>query len=386
MEGRKNTYMISKPGFLKNSNSLRSNLQTNVPVKQDYGFENLNSTNPYVSHKNLFLNDKQNALRMKLSCEDNDKTNTQRFSNFIYSIGSRTRAGFNGISMKTNQDSFIYNKMLMGDPEKSFLAVFDGHGSNGHKVSQYLKLHLIEFLINKFKDSLLKEDPKSRKISEIDLSDLQIVTLLKDVFVETNRELNGKLPRMTELSGSTATSVLIYNKKLFCANLGDSETAVLIQTSTGYELIKLCTCHLPTLEEEKNRILESGGRIEPIKLPNGEDIGPPRIWLKNTRMPGLMMSRTFGDRVGHMCGITDEPEVMIETLTSNHLCLVLGSDGLFEGLPIETIKEILLQNLKAKDSSTAAEQLLEKATAGWKEKDLNNYRDDITVLVSYLQN
>ena len=378
--------MISKPGFLKNSSSLRSNLQNTVPVKQEYGLENLNNTNPYVSHKNLFCNDKQNALRMKLSCEDNDKTNTQRFSNWIYSIGSRTRAGFNGISMKTNQDSFIYNKMLMGDPEKSFLAVFDGHGSNGHKVSQYLKLHCIEFLIKRFTDSLLREDPKTKNINEIELSDLQISTLLKNVFVETNRELNNKLPRMTELSGSTATSVLIYNKKLFCANLGDSETAVLVQTSTGHEIIKLCVCHLPTVEEEKKRILEAGGRIEPIKLPNGEDIGPPRIWLKNTRMPGLMMSRTFGDRVGHMCGITDIPEVMIETLTSNHLCLVLGSDGLFDGVDTVTLKDILLQNLKAKDSSTAAEQLLEKATTGWKEKDLSNYRDDITVLVSYLQN
>jgi hypothetical protein len=41
-------------------------------------------------------------------------------------------------------------------------------------------------------------------------------------------------------------------------------------------------------------------------------IGPMRVWRKNEDAPGLMMSRTFGDRVGHACGVICTPEVIIK--------------------------------------------------------------------------
>lgn len=307
---------------------MSSDLQPNISKKLEISFQNLNNNVDFVK-KNIFFGDKKIPVRSKMNYEDQDSTNIARISNIIHSIGSRTKAGFNGYSMKTNQDSFIYNKILMGDGEKSFLSVFDGHGQNGHKVSQYLKLHTIELLIKKLKSHYAGNNTIKSSTSEI--SDKDIANLLKEVFVETNRNLNSKLPRHTELSGSTGVSVFICNKKIYCANLGDSEAAVLVNTSNGWELRKVCRCHLPTEEDEINRIMEAGGHIEAIKLPNGEHIGPPRIWLKNSNMPGLMMSRTFGDRVGHLCGITDVPEIMIEELSNKHACLVLGSDGLFEG-------------------------------------------------------
>ena len=83
--------------------------------------------------------------------------------------------------------------------------------------------------------------------------------------------------------------------------------------------------HLPSLYEEKIRIEKYGGRIEPCKCifsffcfiyiykifqePGGEFVGPLRIWKMYEAIPGLMMSRTFGDQVGHSCGITDKPSI-----------------------------------------------------------------------------
>lgn len=52
-------------------------------------------------------------------------------------VSCRTRAGFNGYTVKTNQDSFFIDKLFMGSPKKAFFGVFDGHGSQGHKVSAY---------------------------------------------------------------------------------------------------------------------------------------------------------------------------------------------------------------------------------------------------------
>ena len=38
-------------------------------------------------------------------------------------------------------------------------------------------------------------------------------------------------------------------------------------------------------------------------------IGPPRVWLKDQDYPGLAMSRSFGDRVAHSVGVSEEPEI-----------------------------------------------------------------------------
>ena len=43
----------------------------------------------------------------------------------------------------------------------------------------------------------------------------------------------------------------------------------------------------------------------------GVPIGPPRIWDKKSDGPGLMMSRSFGDQVGHTLGIIAEPGIVI---------------------------------------------------------------------------
>jgi hypothetical protein len=42
---------------------------------------------------------------------------------------------------------------------------------------------------------------------------------------------------------------------------------------------------------------------------NYEYIGPPRVWLKNEEIPGLAMSRSFGDQVAASVGILAEPGI-----------------------------------------------------------------------------
>lgn len=53
--------------------------------------------------------------------------------------------------------------------------------------------------------------------------------------------------------------------------------------------------HKPELYEEYERITRYGGRVEAYKDEYGQDFGPKRIWLKNENLPGLAMSRSFGD-------------------------------------------------------------------------------------------
>lgn len=39
----------------------------------------------------------------------------------------------------------------------------------------------------------------------------------------------------------------------------------------------------------------------------GEPIGPLRVWLKNENVPGLAMTRSFGDLVGASVGVSPVP-------------------------------------------------------------------------------
>lgn len=43
---------------------------------------------------------------------------------------------------KTNQDEVIINLNLMNLPHMHFIAVCDGHGSNGHIIAKFIKEHL----------------------------------------------------------------------------------------------------------------------------------------------------------------------------------------------------------------------------------------------------
>lgn len=71
----------------------------------------------------------------------------------------------------------------------------------------------------------------------------------------------------------------------------------------------LSTDHKPLLNNEATRIVEAGGRIDSYRDPEGNPLGPLRVWLKNENIPGLAMSRSIGDDVATSVGVTWEPEI-----------------------------------------------------------------------------
>lgn len=55
--------------------------------------------------------------------------------------------------------------------------------------------------------------------------------------------------------------------------------------------------------------MKAGGRVEAYKDADGNDIGPLRIWVKEEQVPGLAMTRSFGDLVAASVGVSCEPEI-----------------------------------------------------------------------------
>lgn len=62
-------------------------------------------------------------------------------------------------------------------------------------------------------------------------------------------------------------------------------------------------------EREACRIKMNGGRVFPYLDDDGEQMGPFRVWIKERNVPGLAMTRSFGDYVASTVGVISEPEV-----------------------------------------------------------------------------
>ena len=101
------------------------------------------------------------------------------------------------------------------------------------------------------------------------------------------------------MSGTTCCTVLIYNYRIVCGNIGDSRAIVCRQLDEDQWQVKsLSTDHKPELAREQNRITEAGGRVAKKRNQNGADVGIYRVWKKHEDVPGLAMTRSFGDLVG----------------------------------------------------------------------------------------
>ena len=133
------------------------------------------------------------------------------------------------------------------------------------------------------------------------------------------------------------------------------------------------------------RILLEGGRIKQYYDPKiKEYIGPERIWLKNSEIPGLAMSRSIGDTIAHNVGVISEPEIKKINFIGTEKFIVIASDGIWEYIDsdecINIIKDYYENNMDAVGGLNA---LVKEAFKRWKIEDENI--DDITAIVLFFE-
>ena len=277
----------------------------------------------------------------------------------ISKIDSCSITGFSSKNtQKKNQDKYFIIKNFL---EKStfFMGICDGHGKYGHLVSEYITEKLPENLNNKNIDSI------------------------KIAFKNTNNSLINNPKIDCTLSGSTCTSIILTKEKIICANLGDSR-AVLAKYENGkYISINLSRDHKPTEIDEMKRILIKGGRISQIyDKETCEFLGPKRVFIKNSNIPGLAMSRSFGDNLAHSVGVISEPEIKIFDFCGNEKFIVLASDGLWEYVDSDECVDIVKKFYeKNKNVKGALNELVNVALNRWKNEQ--EYTDDITAIVAF---
>ncbi|CAE7783002.1 TATDN2 [Symbiodinium sp. CCMP2456] len=190
-----------------------------------------------------------------------------------------------------NQDSWFCLKV---EQYFSLYAVFDGHGSKGHKVSQFVKDNL---------PKLILMDERFGKGSA------ELPDMLKENFQKTQDLIiaSDKMGKLNaSLSGTTATLVVHdhESKEITVAHVADSSSVLGRRKGTAdFEAEQLTRDHKPNLKDEKARIEKAGGMVVFDGYANH------RIYARNARHPGLNMSRCLGDLLGHQtCGISAVPE------------------------------------------------------------------------------
>ncbi len=133
--------------------------------------------------------------------------------------------------------------------------------------------------------------------------------------------------------------------------------------------------HKPTRLDEEKRILAAGGRVF--------EWGVPRVWLRDVDMPGLAMSRSFGDLAAESVGVHAEPEIEELVLGPAHKFLVVATDGVWEFITsAEAVSIIEPLWKRGAGPRAAAEALVAEASKRWMADE--NVVDDTTVFVAFL--
>ena len=280
----------------------------------------------------------------------------------------------NRMNPPKNQDASIllhpFITTQTPSPDDFLLAIFDGHGDEGHTVSHYVATALPELLAVKFNEDATLQ------------SEEWIITTLKETFIQV--DANAPPSAMMSRGGCTASVTLRRGSKLLIANAGDSRTIV-IQVHGGQNEIvymnRLDKAHLP---DERDRIEGLGGKIHiPIRFPMGSRVIVYSKILQES--VGLAMSRSIGDWEWKSVGVIAEP--IVDVLNIDNLTnafILAGSDGLWDARP----RPIFFANFFAESfyhggpsPFLTCYEVIQRASP----KNTSFYRDDISILAVKLK-
>jgi len=169
------------------------------------------------------------------------------------------------------------------------------------------------------------------------------------------------------------------SRRIFCANAGDSRAILAYKDGGSLKVRELSEDQKPDREDERQRIIQCGGRVEPLLDENGEPIGPHRVWLPNMMLPGLAMARSIGDDIAASVGVHAVPEIKVFDLKEGDQFMVIASDGVWEFLSNEDVVDIVVQC--DGDGDRAAKEICARSYREWKAEE--EVVDDITAVVVY---
>jgi serine/threonine protein phosphatase PrpC len=402
-----NDYISSPPTtstIVPSGHIIDNNISNNYTVTtNNYNEENIdllidqnNYNNTYnkpesarVTITNTKINDEVN-LEKELVDNTNNNNNIDLVyddfdnSGYVKNYGMVTHPGkdSSGIT-KTNQDSFVCKMNINNIKDFNIFGVLDGHGPDGHFVSEFVS----EFILSKIVDHPnIKNLKDTEKIyMKLKENNCKLINL---AFRETDEQLKN-FEFDTLESGCTCCLVIHIGKHIICANTGDSRAIVVYDRSNNgnSQNLEYLNCaplsidYKPELPDESRRILMAGGAVHQMKNEFGEFMGPFRVWIRGKDYPGLAMSRSIGDQHAKSVGVIPDPGIMEYTLSKSTKYIITCSDGVWEFLNNQTVMNIGKKFYLNNDASSYCHELISKATFEWETHD--EIIDDITAVVAF---
>ena len=390
--------------IINSYSNYRETITMNININQKANNNNNNTSKKEKEHKKIMLSEiiasnnnnnkdktpKKEKVNINIISNKNPKNNNK---NNIIPINNNTNnnicnfktfsvlslAGKNFGVRKTNQDTPVASININDVKGFNLFGVLDGHGSNGHFVSQYLRNYLVE------KISKNKEISESKDLNKIyEIIKKSNYALLINIFLKADEALYKQNFDVT-FSGTTCVLVIQIGKKIICANVGDSRAILVYKNNTNNNpktsIFKLSHDFKPDLPEEKKRIYKMGGVVEQMIDINGMKAGPPRVWGVGKNYPGLAMSRSLGDFKGKKYGIISLPEIIEVNLDQNVNYIVICSDGVWEFLSNENVMDIGNEFYEKNDVHGFTKKLGETSEKMWEQKDV--IVDDITAVAVF---
>ncbi|WKY02672.1 hypothetical protein Q1695_016160 [Nippostrongylus brasiliensis] len=224
-----------------------------------------------------------------------------------------------------------------GSIKFTFFGIFDGHG--GHEASEYVRRNLLN---NIMKNEMFDSDDDDDILEAIRLGFLATHHGIWKVVAEWPRTASG----YPSTAGTTVSIAILRNGKLYSGHVGDSAIILLkraYRKDNSEDLIphRLTVDHKPESEDEQTRIRIAGGSVA-LKSgvarvvwtrPMKHHTGPVRRSTPTESIPFLAVARSLGD-VWSYCEdtkefvVSPEPDLAVQELTGDDVCLVLASDGL----------------------------------------------------------
>ena len=296
-----------------------------------------------------------------------------------YAASSRPGKDKRGMT-KTNQDSFISRVNINNIKDFNIFGVLDGHGPSGHYISKFASLFIQNYIIN---------HPEIKNLSTLESIYLKLKEnnfyIIKQSFISVDQQLKSQKFDSKD-SGTTCVLVVQIGNHIICANVGDSRAIAVFDENNDkninqFKAVPLSIDYKPDIPEERNRILMSGGLVEQAVNSLGIRMGPYRIFAPGEDYPGLAMSRSIGDLEGKNFGVIAEPGIIEYNIDDNSKYIVLCSDGVWEFLSNERVKETGKLFYLSNNPNDFVEELLKQSIIEWEGND--SIIDDITAIVLY---
>jgi serine/threonine protein phosphatase PrpC len=96
--------------------------------------------------------------------------------------------------------------------------------------------------------------------------------------------------------------------------------------------------------------------------------------------PGLVVTRAIGDNVAKKLGVLHEPDIANFILTPEDKYIVLGTDGVFDGISNNQVLDIVS---KAKTAKSACKEITKASLEGMNKQNLDDNTTNICVFIDF---